>query len=84
MNVHALLETLQKEINWESLSEKRYKQKLIMFYNMQSNKTPDYFSPLKPNPDQSQYNLRNSEDIRGITSRTTLYHNSFLPSVIRD
>lgn len=55
-----------------------------MFHNMQSNKTPDYLSSLIPNPDQSRYSLRNSEDIRGITSRTTLYHNSFLPSVIRD
>jgi hypothetical protein len=79
-------ETLQKEINWESLSERRYKHKLIMFHNMQSNKTPDYISSVIPNPDQSRYSLRNSKDIRGITSRTstTLYHNSFLPLVIRD
>jgi hypothetical protein len=69
------LETLQKEINWESLSKRRYKHKLIMFYNMQSNKTPDYLSSLIPNPDQSRYSLRNSEGIRGIASRTTLYHN---------
>jgi hypothetical protein len=78
------LETLQKDINLESLSERRYKHKQIMFYNMQSNKTSDFLSSLIPNPDQFPYNLRNSEDIRGIASRTTMYHNSFLPSVIRD
>ena len=32
----------------------------------------------------SKYNLRNANDIQTIDSRTTLYFNSFLPSVIRD
>ena len=30
------------------------------------------------------YNLRNSHDLRPIATRTNLYYNSFLPSVIRD
>ena len=32
----------------------------------------------------SSYNLRNSHNLRPIATRTNLYYNSFLPSVIRD
>ena len=32
----------------------------------------------------SSYNLRNSHNLRPIATRTNLYYNSFLPSVIKD
>ena len=32
----------------------------------------------------SRYNLRNSNDTQTVSSHTTLFYNSFLPSTIRD
>ena len=53
---------------------------------MYNHLTPPYLSPLVPPLISifSKYNLRNANDIQTIDSRTTLYFNSFLPSVIRD
>ena len=48
--------------------------------------SPSYLSSLVPSSvnNISAYNLRNSNDIQTIFSRTTQYFNSFLPSVIRE
>ena len=45
---------------------------------------PIYLSNLVPqlNSDLSNYNLRNSTNLYSITCRTSLYKNSFLPSVV--
>ena len=53
---------------------------------MYNHLTPPYLSSLVPPliSNFSKYNLRNANDIQTIDSRTTLYFNSFLPSVIRD
>ena len=53
---------------------------------MYNNLTPSYLSSLVPPliSNFSRYNLRNANDIQTIDSRTTLYFNSFLPSVIKD
>ena len=32
----------------------------------------------------AQYNLRNANDLESVASRTNQYHNSFLPSVVRE
>lgn len=79
------LDKLKKEIGWESLSERRRKHKLIAFYKMTHSLSPSYLSDLVPQSvsAQSQYNLRNTNDLQVPHSRTSLYFNSFLPSVIR-
>ena len=80
------LELLSKEVGWESLSSRRKNHKLILFYKMFNGLTPAYLSSLVPPlvGAASQYRLRNSGDVGMVPSRTQLYHNSFLPSVIRD
>ena len=79
------LTDLHKEINWESLQDRRDKHKLILFYKMQNSITPQYLSDLVPQHVGSvaRYNLRNANDLRTSESRTTLYYNSFVPAVIR-
>ena len=74
------------KIGWESLGDRRRKHKLIAFYKMTHNLTPSYLSELVPQSvsAQSQYNLRNTQNLQVPFSRTNLYFNSFLPSVIRD
>ena len=48
--------------------------------------SPSYLSSLVPQSvdHASIYNLRNSQNLRPFATRTNLYYNSFLPSVIRD
>ena len=47
---------------------------------------PDYLSSLVPPTvgNNTAYSLRNTSDYKYIRSNTQLYHNSFLPSVVRD
>ena len=73
-------------LKWESLSERRLKHQLCLFYKMNHNLTPAYLSDLvPPNVESfSSYQLRNSHDSVTLRSRTTLYYNSFLPNAIRE
>ena len=80
------VQKLYEETGWEPLEIRRKKHKLALFYKMYNHLTPPYLSSLVPPliSNFSRYNLRNANDIQTIDSRTTLYFNSFLPSVIRD
>ena len=53
---------------------------------MTNNLSPPYLSSLVPQTINhvSNYNLRNSQNLHPIATRTNLYYNYFLPSVIRD
>ena len=78
------LSDLRKECGWESLSERRRRHKLILFFKMMKGFAPTYLSSLVPqlNSNISNYNLRNSNNLYSIACRTNLYKNSFLPSVV--
>ena len=80
------LNSLHKEVGWESLEERRQKHKLTLFYKMIHQLTPLYLSSLIPQSvsNISRYNLRNSSDLQTINTRTNLYYRSFLPSTIRE
>ena len=76
---------LFREVGWEKLHDRREKHKLIKFFNMKNKNCPEYLNIMVPNQisETTQYSLRNSSNIQGIPCRTSLYSNSFLPSVIR-
>lgn len=78
------IENLANELNWESLEKRRYYHRMILFYKIQNGLTPEYLSSIIPPMTNDRYNLRNASDIPGIFARTTLYYNSFFPSVIRE
>ena len=80
------INNLYSEIGWETLDERRNKQKLLMFYKLYYSLSPPYLSTLVPPlvGQTSRYNLRNANDLQTIDARTTLYFNSFLPSTVRD
>ena len=73
------------ELEQETLSVRRNKHKLILFYKMRNNLCPEYLSSLVPTNVGSTvgYSLRNANDIRTVNANTQLYFNSLLPSVIR-
>ena len=81
------IQNLNNETCWESLSSRRLKHKLILFYKMMHGLTPTFLSELIPQRvgAASNYNLRNADNFESIhtTCNTNSYHNSFLPSVIR-
>ena len=56
-----------------------------MFYKMYNDLTPSYLSSLVPQSinNLSQYSLRNADNLQSIHTRTNLYFQSFLPSVVR-
>lgn len=80
------INSLLTETGWETLSARRNKHKLVMFYKMKNNLCPDYLSSLVPSNvgTNVQYNLRNVADVRTLSANTQLYYNSFLPSAIRE
>lgn len=51
---------------------------------MKNHITPNYLSNIIPEQTQNRYQLRNFNNIPIVNSRTQLYQDSFLPSVIRD
>ena len=79
------IENLNSEIGWETLEVRRNKQKLTLFYKMVHNLTPSYLTSLIPPTvnETSNYNLRNSNDIRTTNASSVQYYSSFLPSAIR-
>lgn len=78
--------SLYMELGWESLSSRRRKHKLVMFYKMINGLCPDYLAEMVPErvSQISSYNLRNSDDYLTIRTSSQLYFNSFLPSVVRE
>ena len=79
------LETLYKEIGWETLEERRKRRKLQMFYNIQNKNAPDYLVNLIPPNIQSttRYPLRNGQDIILPFCRLSLTTESYIPSTIK-
>ena len=60
--------------------------KLLLFYKMQHDISPNYVSSLVPPSvgNTTNYLLRNSTDLITVHTSSQLYYNYFLPSAIRD
>ena len=79
------IQMLYKETGWETLSERREKHKLTMFYKMVSKETPYYLQNLVPNQIVNLHNhfTRQTQNTSEIRTRTNLYSDYFLPSSIK-
>lgn len=75
--------TLYAELGWCSLAERRKNSKLIHFYKILNNETPDYINSIldRYNMHQTEYTLRR-QNLKYPTPRTTAFKNSFFPSTI--
>ena len=62
------LQSLYIETGWESLASRRQKSKLVHFYKMQNEMTPEYLSSLAPPTvgSTTRYRLRNESDLQTI------------------
>ena len=58
---------------------RRYKHKMCQFYKMINDLTPTYLASLVPSTveNTSAYNLRESQNIRPLHTRTQVYYKSF-------
>ena len=67
------------ELEWESLSSRRRKHKLVMFYKMINGLCPDYLAEMEPErvSQISSYNLRNSDDYLTTRTSSQIYFNFF-------
>ena len=81
----ASIQSLLSDTGWESLTSRREKHKLVLFYKMIDSLAPEYLSPLVPPTvdNISQYNLRNETNLQTIPARSQQYYNSFLPPTTR-
>ena len=75
---------IYKELGWESLTERRKRRKLQMFYNIQNNNAPRYLCDLIPPTIRSTtvYPLRNGSDIIIPFCILLITCDSFIPSTI--
>ena len=81
----ASIESLLTETGWDTLQNRRYKHKLILFHKMFHKQTPDYLASLVPFSAHEIHgrNTRNQHQLVNINCRTESYRSSFLPSVIK-
>ena len=79
------LNNLYLETGWDKLKNRREMQRLVYFYKMKNNISPQYLSDLVTDSLNSihSHNTRNSSIIPPIRTRTSLYTNYFLPATIR-
>ena len=77
---------LTREAVWESLSQRRRKHKLLLYFKMVNGLCPSTLSALVPQSigSTSLYSLCGSQNHRIPTCRTELYKRSFLPKVIEE
>ena len=80
------IDDLYREVGWETLSQRRRKHKLFLFYKIVNGLAPNYLNQLVPTTvgNFSAYNLRRRNKLRTIACRTSLYSNYFLPAVINE
>ena len=80
------IDRLFKDLDWETLQNRRRKHRLLLFYKMFHRLTPDFLSELLPSlvHQNNSYSLRNANDIQTLHARTNLFFSSFLPATIRD
>ena len=79
------IQKLYDETRWETLADRRKQHKLVLFYKMINNNTPLYLTNLVPNTvrHRHDHNTRQSNNILNINTRTSLYSEYFLPSVVK-
>ena len=78
-------DNLLNELGLSPLSERRKYFKLVLFFKMKTQRTPEYLSNLCPPEvaDKMTYDLRNAAKIDEIKSTKNYFLKSFLPSTIK-
>ena len=80
------LEVFWEECGWDSLSKRRYFQKMCFMYKCSNNLVPDYISDIIPPLDGevSNYPLRNRQNIASMYTRTEISRKCCIPPAVSD
>ena len=74
---------IYEQLGWESLSKRRWFRRLVQFYKIKNNLTPDYLR--HPIPPSREYvmNTRSRNQIPLIDARRDYYKHSYFPNAIK-
>ena len=74
---------LYKETNMTTTMERRDRKNLIIFYKIYHGYTPDYLRNLLPETIRqvTHYDLRNRNNLNLLRTNTSLFQNSYIPSI---
>ena len=76
---------IYKELCWQSLEDRRYRQRLRVLYKTMHGQAPEYLQNTIPAPaDGNQRYALRENNIPTYRARTSAFHNSFIPKSIRD
>ena len=73
---------IYEELGWETLDQRRFFRRLVQFYKIVNNLTPEYLKALIPPVREHLFGYRHSNIIRPILCRTERYRNSFFPDSV--
>ena len=76
-------ELIYKELGWDSLEERRRKQRLVVMFKIKNNLAPVYLQEVI-RPHDIGYDLRNQNRIPTIRCKTATLQKSFFPQTITD
>ena len=77
-------EKLYEELGWESLSLQRWSRRLVLFYKIVNDITPDCTRYPIPQLPQAIYYFRNADVVGQIRARMTRFKNSFYPDCLSE
>ena len=72
------------ELGWESLNLRRWSRRLVLFYKIINNLTPDYTRSPVPQLQESDYSLRRRAAVGQIRARTERFKSSFYPNCLSE
>ena len=73
---------IYEELGWESLTDRRWFRRLIQFFKIHNNLTPEYLKIPLPPQRNHLYGRRSIDDYHSIKFRTDRYRNSFYPDSV--
>ncbi len=70
---------IYNELDWEFLNKRRWSRRLVLFYKIINNLTPEYTKTPIPPPREISHGLRKMPTIGHINARTDDFQSSFYP-----
>jgi len=71
------------ELGWESLSDRRWRRRIIQIYKIEKNLTPTFLKDKLPGHRRALYRLNNRNTFHEIVVHSNRYKNSFFPDGIK-
>ena len=75
---------IYEELGWESLNDRRWSRRLVLFFKFINKLTPEYTRYQIPSISCSNYTLRNQVVIGRINARTERFGSSFYPNCLKE